>query len=198
MPTVTDSRLRPANIAPRLTETPWTLDVLGPPGVAFAVYGNPAPQGSKAFKGYRNQRLKDGRVVQVPNLQEQVQGVGPWRESVASVAVTATNVPGWEPLDGPLVVDMIFTLRRGSSIPKWRDWHFTEKDVSKLARSTEDALKNIVWVDDSRVSDYRRLAKRYVGSSDPDALRGPGAVIRVWQVPAALIEARKAWARGRA
>ncbi len=53
-------------------------------------------------------------------------------------------------------------------------------DLSKLARSTEDALTDAgVWVDDGLVTEYARLAKVYVGSGDPEATHIPGARIVV-------------------
>jgi Holliday junction resolvase RusA-like endonuclease len=56
-------------------------------------------------------------------------------------------------------------------------------DLSKLIRSTEDALTDAgVWTDDARVVAYHQPRKVYAGSADPDALHTPGAVIRVWRV----------------
>ena len=53
--------------------------------------------------------------------------------------------------------------------------------MSKLARSTEDALTDAgLWRDDSRVVEYTRLAKVWA-NEDRDALGVPGAVIRVWR-----------------
>lgn len=177
-------------------EVPWTLDVLGEPDVAFCVYGKPAPQGSKhprpIYRGSGKNRVFTGRVA----LVESSADVKPWRERVAQVAARAVSLDH-ELLDGALVADMVFTLEKGDSLPRWLDWHERKPDLSKLARSTEDALTDVVWRDDARLSDYRRLAKRFVGSDDPDALEKPGAVIRVWRVPDALIEARRARTRRR-
>jgi hypothetical protein len=50
-------------------------------------------------------------------------------------------------------------------------------DLSKLARSTEDAITEAgLWADDARVSEYARLAKVWPGC-DPDALPVPGVVV---------------------
>ena len=55
--------------------------------------------------------------------------------------------------------------------------------MSKLARSTEDALTTAgVWADDARVVD-EYLSKRYIG--DPGALDKPGVLVRVWRHPGA-------------
>ena len=169
--------------APPPVPISWSLEVLGDPVVSFAVLGTPGPQGSKKHVG-------GGRMV------ESSKKVKPWRKAVYEAARDHTGgIDGFEALDGPLVADMVFTLEKGTTLPKYLDWHFRVPDLSKLARSTEDAVKGVVWTDDARVSDYRRLSKRWVGSDDPDALDEPGAVIRVWPVPTHLIEARRAAAR---
>jgi hypothetical protein len=56
-------------------------------------------------------------------------------------------------------------------------------DLSKLARSTEDALTGVAWVDDSRVAQYVRLGKHYARTGALDVLDAPGAVIRIWRLP---------------
>lgn len=160
--------------------------------VRIIVHGQPAAQGSKRYVGHR--RGADGRERAV--LVEQSKRVKPWRRDVADAAALVRPV---ELMDGPLIADMVFTFARPAG-------HFgtgrnvgvlkasapaapaVAPDLSKLARSTEDALTGIVWKDDSRVVAYGRLAKVYAGSPDPDALDKPGAVIRVRAfVPAGLL-----------
>lgn len=56
-------------------------------------------------------------------------------------------------------------------------------DISKLARSTEDALTTAgVYKDDALIVDYRRLRKRYHTDHGrvADVLEAPGCVIRLW------------------
>jgi Holliday junction resolvase RusA-like endonuclease len=190
--TITQHRLAPAHVPPRPQTPPWSLETLGAPAAAFCVYGAPAPQGSKSFKGMRTNK---GTGKQVAVMAESSKKVAPWRQDVTAIGVQATNDPAWEPLDGFLVADMVFSMPKGPSIPKWKWWHNTTPDLSKLARSTEDALSGVVWKDDARVIAYRRLEKVYVGSDDTDALRAPGVVIRVWQVPEWLVAEKKAAAR---
>ena len=56
-------------------------------------------------------------------------------------------------------------------------------DLSKLARSTEDALTTAgLWRDDARVVEYTRLAKVYPGE-DPESLSSPGVRIVVEPLP---------------
>lgn len=157
------------------------------PSVSITVYGDAAPQGSKRHVG-------NGRMI------ESSKKVAPWRQDVKFAALAAAGeLPGWAPLDGPLAVSMTFTFprRKGHfgtgrnaarlkpSAPLRPDRY---PDLSKLARSTEDALTGVVWADDARVVEYRRLAKHYACDGSVDVLDMPGAVIRVW--PLALAVAR--------
>lgn len=144
--------------------------------ISIVVFGIPAPQGSKRHVG-------NGVMI------ESSKKVKPWRDAVRSDAVETRD--GAEPLDGPLVADMVFTFARPRSHYRTgKNAHLLRDDaparptgapdLSKLARSTEDALTDAgLWRDDSRVVEYGRLAKVYAGS-DRDALNSPGAVIRVY------------------
>lgn len=141
------------------------------PDITCLVYGHPAPQGSKRHVG-------KGVMV------ESSRHLKPWREDVRTAAREAIDlIPGWEALAGPLRVDMVFTVRKPASAPKRRrTWPDRMPDLSKLCRSTEDALTSAaVWRDDAQVVEYGRLAKVYPGE-DRDAISAPGAVIRVWRI----------------
>ena len=154
----------------------------------IVVHGLPAPQGSKRHVG---------RGVMVESSKK----VKPWREDVRAAALDAiacscTHVQceacatGY-PLDGPLTASMVFTFvrpkghyRTGRNAHLLRDGAperpATLPDLSKLIRSTEDAITSAgVWRDDARVVEYRRAAKVWAGE-DAEALSVPGAVIRVW------------------
>ncbi|HEU4619781.1 MAG TPA: RusA family crossover junction endodeoxyribonuclease [Gammaproteobacteria bacterium] len=137
--------------------------------VRIVVYGSPAPQGSKKFVGMRG-----GHGMMVESSKR----VKPWRQDVKAAALAARN--GAPPLDGPLVVRMVFTLPKPSSAPKKRRTYAMRKpDLSKLARSTEDALTDSGLIaDDARIVEYERLAKVFPGE-DPEALEAPGALIVV-------------------
>jgi Holliday junction resolvase RusA-like endonuclease len=156
----------------------------GDPDITITVHGAPAPQGSKRHLG-------NGVMVEMSKK------VKPWRQDVKAAALAATEaIPGWRPLDGPLAAWIVFTVRdRPASKPSWWPdgikWSKTlmwrpasTPDLSKLLRSTEDALTGLVWKDDARVVEYRRLAKHYAG--DPtgglDVLGSAGAVIHIWQL----------------
>lgn len=145
------------------------------------VYGRPAPQGSKRHVG-RGVMIESSRHVK------------PWRQCVQAAAMEAINYRGGiYPLDGPLTVSMVFTTARPKGHYRTgRNAHLLRDaaparpavtpDLSKLLRSTEDALTDAgVWRDDALIVEYTRAAKVYVGA-DPDALFVPGARITIRQV----------------
>jgi Holliday junction resolvase RusA-like endonuclease len=148
------------------------------PTFKVTAIGTPAPQGSKRHVG---------RGVMIESSKK----VKPWREAVKQAASDLIAVAGETgrltagfPLDGPLVVTICFTLARPKSAPKSRTRPDRMPDLSKLIRSTEDALTDAgVWADDARVVGVAaRKVYPFPGSGDPDALSVPGAVIRIWEV----------------
>lgn len=154
--------------------------------LTLRVYGLPAPQGSKRHVG--------GGV-----MVESSKKVKPWRADVrfAAEELIACDcpdqcgglAPGY-PLDGPLVVRMVFSfVRPRSHYRTGRNAHLLRDgaparpqgppDLSKLLRSTEDALTSAgAWRDDARVVEYERAAKVWAGE-DPEALDASGALIVV-------------------
>lgn len=153
----------------------------------IVVYGQPAPQGSKSFKGTFTGR--DGR--EHAKLVESSKRVAPWRQDVkvaSEAEIGRREDPGdWVPMDGPLLLVVVFTLPAPLSLPKRRaSYPCKLPDLSKLVRSTEDALTAAgVWKDDARVVECRALKTYPIGTlgAHADALRSPGAVIRVFPYP---------------
>lgn len=145
--------------------------------ITVIVYGSPAPQGSKRFLG--TYTGADGRTH--AKLVEHVKAVKPWRQNVEAAALEAMDFGRRAALDGPLVASMVFTLPKPTSAPKKRVTFADKKpDLSKLCRSTEDALKTGgVWKDDARVVGYVKLWKVFPGE-DLDALNLPGVRVHVW------------------
>lgn len=138
------------------------------------VYGIPAPQGSKRFVGH----AKNGRGIMV----ESSAAVKPWREATKTAAVEADIKlleSGKTLTGGPVEVEMIFTLPKPKSAPKTRrTWPDRKPDLSKIIRSTEDAITDAgVWDDDARVISLR--ARKCYPNEGTDALDRPGAVIRI-------------------
>jgi Holliday junction resolvase RusA-like endonuclease len=142
------------------------------PSIDFKVIGTPGPQGSKRFVGTKN-----GRGIMVESSSK----VRPWREAVVWAARAAMETQGR--ISGPVVVAMVFTVTKPKSAPKKRiTYPATKPDLSKLARSTEDALTTAgIYEDDARIICYDHLAKVYPNES-PRALDVPGAWIRVRSV----------------
>jgi Holliday junction resolvase RusA-like endonuclease len=148
--------------------------------IVITVRGLPAPQGSKRHVG-------NGVMV------ESSKHVKPWREAVKYAALEAVG-DAWTLLDGPLAVAMIFTFMRPKGHYRTgRNAHLlrnaapvrpaTIPDLSKIVRSTEDALTDAgVWADDSRVVELF-TEKRYANEG-LDALERPGVVIRIRQIEA--------------
>lgn len=147
--------------------------------IRITVYGEPAPQGSK--RGFVNR--KTGGVILVENNKDRLDS---WREAVKYAALQVRA--GAAALDGPIVARMVFSVRR----PKG---HYrsgknaallktdapsrpcSKPDLSKLLRSTEDALTDAgVWIDDARVVEYERAAKVFIGE-DAESLDAPGVRI---------------------
>jgi Holliday junction resolvase RusA-like endonuclease len=137
--------------------------------IEFTVTGTPAPQGSKSFKGMIN-----GHAV----MAESSKKVKPWRMDVKHAAEAVREAHGIQ--RGALRVSMVFTLAKPASAPKTRKtWPDRMPDLSKLVRSTEDAISDAgLWEDDARVVEYSRLAKVFPGE-DRDALSVPGVRVRI-------------------
>lgn len=150
-----------------IPKTPWE-----PPmpetSVTFTVYGLPAPQGSKRHVG-------GGRMI------ESSAAVKPWREAVKHAAL-ADGVLFFE---GPVAVNIEFSLPKPKSAPK-RHSHPTKRpDLDKLVRSTLDALTEAgAWRDDSQVV-CLTASKLYADPDGAYALKVPGAWISIHTLNAA-------------
>jgi crossover junction endodeoxyribonuclease RusA len=136
--------------------------------MTITVYGLPAPQGSKRHIG-------KGIMV------ESSKNVKPWREAVKWAAMSqplALRDDSGKPLlSGPICVEMTFTMPRPKSA-KTGSRPATRPDLSKLVRSTEDALTDIgAWEDDARV--VLCISRKVYPGEHPDALATPGAVIKI-------------------
>lgn len=138
--------------------------------IEFYVHGIPQPGGSKrAFQHKHTKRI----IITEDNVKSK-----PWRDSVISAARDAYKGPA---LRGPLGVRIVFHFTRpkshygtGKKSNVLKDsapyTHIVKPDATKLMRSTEDALKGILWVDDSQIA-QQEIFKMYADSA--------GAHIRV-------------------
>jgi Holliday junction resolvase RusA-like endonuclease len=139
--------------------------------IEFFVPGIPKPAGSK--RGFYNPRLK--RVIITDDNRKSKD----WITVVAQIA--AEHQQGKPVLDGPLAArfDFVFPRPKGHygsgknatvlkpSAPPFPD---VKPDATKVLRATEDALKGLLWRDDSQVV-TQMVTKRY-GEQ-------PGCLIRV-------------------
>ncbi|GGW99542.1 RusA family crossover junction endodeoxyribonuclease [Streptomyces chryseus] len=154
------------------------------PALVVVVRGLPGPQGSKRHVG-------NGVMI------ESSAKVKPWRADVVSAAVEAREkIEGFAKLSGPLRVDLVFSFDRpkghmGSGRnatvvrPSAPLRPHVKPDLSKLVRSTEDALTTAgVYQDDALIVEYGQLGKWYTtdhGLVD-GVLDGPGCTIRLWRI----------------
>lgn len=138
--------------------------------ISFFVPGIPKPGGSKTGFPLKNSK----RIV----ITEACKDSANWRSTVALYAHQNYSGP---PLKGPLNLEIIFYMPRpkyhfgtGRNADRLKpfapSYHEVNPDATKLMRSTEDALKGILWDDDSQVA--IQLAKK------PYSLQ-PGAKITV-------------------
>lgn len=108
---------------------------------------------------------------------ESCKQVKPWRYAVTQAAVSA----GVTPLEGAIEFEAVFIFPRprahyrtnGQLKPAAPTHHSVKPDVSKLQRSTEDALSGVAYQDDARIA-VAKLSKRYAA---PGEL--PGAIILI-------------------
>jgi len=110
----------------------------------FTVQGKPQPQGShRAFmpKGARFPVVTDSNR----NLKQ-------WRDLTS---VVAQDYALEELYEGPVLLVIDFYFQRPKSLPKKVQHHLKKPDLSKLIRSIEDSLTNVIWCDDSQVIEVR-------------------------------------------
>ncbi len=136
------------------------------------VYGQPAPQGSKRFVGVS----KAGKGI-IVNASDKLT---PWRNQVCVQAIEELDRLGRPaPFSCAVWVDMDFTFLRPKSIkPSKRPHMSIAPDLSKLVRSTEDALKDAgVFEDDSLV--VKMSASKNYANEGKLSMDRPGCVIRI-------------------
>lgn len=142
----------------------------------FFIPGIPAPGGSKtAFVAKR----RDGSIVMRPGTNQPIVNVTDaggkankeWRKVVSWWG--KKFMMGSKPFPCAMKVEFLFFLRRpndhfiggnrerGTLKPDAPAYHVSPPDALKFARSTEDALTRILWLDDAqnvRISSEKRFA----------------------------------------
>jgi len=140
------------------------------PTISFEVFGIPQTKGSaKAFPF----RRKDGRLgVAVGNDNKKTQLWG------AMIHQTAQQHKPETPWDGPISLLLVFNLKMPQDVQKRHakgrlEWHTKKPDLDKLLRAVKDALKGVIYLDDSQVVESR-CRKVYA--------QAPGVVIHISRV----------------
>lgn len=116
--------------------------------ISFFVPGKPATQGSK--RAFYSPKANRAFVVEDCKRNKS------WRSDVRN---EAQKVWSGNPFDGAVVVRLTFFLPRpkghlnakGQVKPTVNQNPITKPDLTKLARCVEDALKGLVWKDDSQI-----------------------------------------------
>lgn len=112
-----------------------------PPGqhetrdVHFRVAGTPITQGSMFAP-------VAGRVIHVKN-----DDLNAWRDLIRHRAKEAYK---GRPCDGPVRLLLTFSIKRPKTVKK-REFPHKRYDLDKLVRASLDAMKGIIFTDDSRV-----------------------------------------------
>lgn len=122
--------------------------------LAFTVYGIARPKGSsKSFGFYRkdaggNSLVKNGKPVIGTVTTSDNKSLKGWEDSVrAAIQERAAGVF----FEGPVAVRITFALPRPKSLSKSVIAHLKKPDLDKLARGSLDAMKGVLWNDDSQV-----------------------------------------------
>lgn len=176
--------------------------------VSFTVAGVAQSRGSKSIG-----RKKDGTSF----VRDSNRKSGPWMRVVEKAAKHAMQAAGKEPTARPvkLVVTVYrerpkchFGTGKNAAVLHQRAPAFpgTYPDITKIVRGIEDAMNEVVWVDDAQVTDQDNR-KRYVESESWEAYAAkeiaagrvpkphhdlwgkPRVVISVYELPATVAEA---------
>lgn len=111
--------------------------------VSFVVAGIPQPKGSAKAFGFKRSDGTVGAFVTSDN-----RSLKGWETNVRSAAQQHCH---GQFFDGAVRVAIVFFLPRPKSLPKRVTQHLTRPDLDKLTRGALDALKGVLWPDDSKV-----------------------------------------------
>lgn len=160
-----------------------------PPTLRFWIPGVPAPGGSKTATVIRRKGgeivMKNGRPL--VTTRDDAKGNAAWKQNVAFFGRQAHE---GDPLTGPLAMTFSFVVTRpkghygsgrnaGSVRTSAPPYPTVKPDVTKLIRSTEDALRGIVFVDDNQV--VKQYAEKRYGNQ-------PGCSVTVYRLDGAEAE----------
>ena len=159
--------------------------------ITFFVPGLPATQGSKTPMG----RSKSGQIILVDSCKR----LPVWRHTVAAYAQQAAQREGWEATQGAIGLSLEFVLPRpklhykgGKRSEELKEdapyWHTVKPDLCKLTRAVEDALRGILYWDDSNVVLYANSQKRYCFHSPacPPFCQHVGVMVKTKRIPSCI------------
>jgi Holliday junction resolvase RusA-like endonuclease len=124
--------------------------------IELAILGNPVPQGRPRF-------ARVGKFVRTYDPKESVA----WKDSIKlqAIALIRNNYADWQLLSGPVNLNCEFYISRPASVSvKKRPEPTVKPDLDNLLKAVKDALKGIIWVDDSQVT---RLSAMKIYSGTP-------------------------------
>ena len=119
--------------------------------VTVRVYGIPVPQ---ARAGRRTIRRPTGQVFTTSYDKPECVD---WKRTVVAQVLPVKPA---SPLEGPLTMTLLFHLPRPKSLPKRVLYPVKKPDAKNLLWGVEDALRGILYVDDSQLVDLD-VRKRY-------------------------------------
>jgi len=127
--------------------------------VSFVVLGSAAPKGSMSAFAFRRGDGSLGAVV-----TDKTKGSREWQLAVRYAARAQCRGVYF---DGAVRLAVAFYLPRPKSLPKKVTQHTKKPGLDKLVRAVKDALKGIVWKDDSQVVEV--FARKYYAPAQPQA-----------------------------
>lgn len=140
--------------------------------LSFFVPGIPATQGSKRAFAHRT----TGKII----VKEDCKKTKDWRGDVKRFALEAFQ---GQPTADAVTLAIVFYLPRPKGHlgakglrPSAPPYHTTKPDCTKMLRAVEDALKGLIWKDDSQVIE-QQIRKHYTQGQ-------PGAQVTIHTIEA--------------
>lgn len=139
-----------------------------PPILEQRVFGMPVPQARPKTRLFRNDRSPLG----VTASHYDPANCKDWKRTVLAQCIDQRPAA---PATGPLRIHLEFYLRRPISLAKNIHHHTKRPDLDNLAKAVKDALKGVIYQDDSQIVEII-ACKRYSPA--------PGVLIRLERVAA--------------
>jgi Holliday junction resolvase RusA-like endonuclease len=97
-----------------------------------------------------------------------------WKRTVLDRVASWVNENNFAPFEAELRMQLIFRLPRPKSLPKKVVFHTLRPDADNLAKAVKDAMKGIVYRDDSQVV-FLAIEKKYA-----EHAQQTGVEIHLW------------------